>query len=202
LPKGDFSSTFILIMENKYLNFLKSIFSLLLLIFIISITIFFSDKKTPKYSENSNNIILNQSYKDFHLLIPDINVSAPIIADVDGNKKDTYLKALEGGVAHFKDSAKPGEGSNIFIFGHSSFYPWAPGDYKYIFVNLNQLEKDNIISVWWQEKEHKYKITQKKIVKPEQTEVLNPTEKEQLTLMTCYPPGTTLKRLIIIAEPI
>lgn len=51
-----------------------------------------------------------QVYSDFHLVIPALNISAPVIADVDGTDKDTYFKALEGGVAHYQNTSKPGEG--------------------------------------------------------------------------------------------
>ncbi len=140
-------------------------------------------------------------YKDFHLVIPILNLDAPIISDVSGNDKVEYYNALENGVAHFKDTKKPGEGSNIFIFGHSSFYWWSPGDFKDIFASLDQLKEGDEIILWFQEKEYKYQVINKKIILPEETSVLQPTQKEQVTLMTCYPVGTAQKRLIIVAKP-
>lgn len=141
-------------------------------------------------------------YNDFRILIPKLNIVAPIIPDVDGNDKDAYFKALESGVAHYKGTAKPGDGSNIFIFGHSSFYFWKPGDYKEIFKPLDGLEKGDVIIIWREGKEYKYTVTEIKLVEPTEVSVLNPTKTEQLTLMTCWPPGTTEKRLIVIAKPI
>jgi len=141
------------------------------------------------------------AFQDFHLLIPKIQVEAPIIADVDGADKEAYFKALEGGVAHFKGTAKPGEGSNIFIFGHSSFYLWSPGNYKEIFRHLEDLAVNDEIILWYQQKEYQYQVTEMKVVEPEEVEFINPTKEEQLTLMTCVPPGTTLKRLIVIGKP-
>lgn len=141
-------------------------------------------------------------YTIFHLIIPKLNISAPIIPDVDGNDKDAYFKALESGVAHYKGTAKPGDGGNIFIFGHSSFYWWKKGDYKEIFKPLGDLKKGDEIIVWREGKEYKYKVTETKLVPPTEVSVLNPTKTEQVTLMTCWPPGTTEKRLIVIAKPI
>lgn len=142
------------------------------------------------------------AYTDFHLLIPSLDISAPVIADVDGSNKDAYFKALQSGVAHFKDTAKPGEGSNTFIFGHSSYYFWDPGKYKEIFKNLEDIKVGDEIALWYQGKEYKYKVTQTKVVEPTEVSVLKPTPEEQLTLMTCVPPGTTEKRLIVIAKPV
>jgi len=139
-------------------------------------------------------------YHNFHLLIPALNINAPIVADVDGADQKAYNKALEGGVAQLKGSSKPGEGSNIFIFGHSSFYFWSPGDYKEVFRHLDELQNDDEIIIWYNQKEYKYKISESKVVYPDEVDVIKPTKEEQVSLMTCVPPGTTLKRLIVIGK--
>ncbi|MBM2821231.1 MAG: putative sortase, partial [Candidatus Berkelbacteria bacterium] len=99
-----------------------------------------------------------------------------------------------------KGSSKPGEGSNIFIFGHSSFYFWSPGDYKEVFRHLDELQNDDEIIIWYNQKEYKYKISESKVVYPDEVDVIKPTKEEQVSLMTCVPPGTTLKRLIVIGK--
>lgn len=141
-------------------------------------------------------------YQDFHLLIPSLNIDAPVIADVDGADKDAYFKALENGVAQLKGSAKPEDGSNIFIFGHSSFYWYKPGDYKEIFVNLEDIKIGDEIILWYNSREYKYQVTSKETVEPSQVDVIFPTREEQVSLMTCVPPGTTLHRLIVVAKRI
>ena len=155
-------------------------------------------QKILSTTSNSQNI----TYQDFHLLIPKIKVDVPIIAGVNGQNKNAYFKALENGVAQLQGSSLPGEGSNIFIFGHSSFYAKSPGNYKEIFRNLENLAEGDEIIVWYKNKEYRYKVTETKIVKPSQVDVLKPTKNEQLTLMTCVPPGTTINRLIVIAQPL
>lgn len=142
----------------------------------------------------------NPSFEDFHLVIPKLNLQVPIISDVDGSDKEAYFRALENGVAHFKGTAKPDEGSNIFIFGHSSFYQDRPGNYKEIFKDLEQLKEGDEIILWYEKKEFRYSVSEIKIINPTQVEVLRPTSYEQVSLMTCVPPGTTLKRLIVIGQ--
>jgi len=161
----------------------------------------FKPKATSNISEKPKQIQTTK-YENFHLEIPKLSIEAPIVADVPGDDKDTYFKALEGGVAHFQGTKKPGEGGLIFIFGHSSFFPWAAGNYKEIFINLEKIEKNDEVSVWYNKKEYKYKVSETKVVSPEDISVLNPTSDEQLVLMTCVPPGTKEKRLIVIAKPI
>lgn len=136
---------------------------------------------------------------EFHLSIPSLGIEAPVIADIDGADQVSYFTALENGVAHLKGSSKPGEGSNIFIFGHSSYYWYKPGNYKEIFRNLEDLQANDEIIIGYKGQEYKYKVTSKKTVDPSQVDVIRQTTQEQVSLMTCVPPGTTLKRLIVVA---
>lgn len=183
---------------KKNLPTIKYILLGLVLIFLIGI---FGIAKKQKPAPEPTIVQTDVKYQDFHLEIPSLNVNAPIIADVDGNDKNAYFKSLEGGVAHFKGTAKPGEGSNIFIFGHSSYYWWAAGDYKEIFKNLEDVKEGDEIDVWYNLKEYKYKVTETRVVEPTDVDVLKPTPSEQLTLMTCVPVGTDKERLIAIAKP-
>ena len=187
-----------LILSGKILKVLGKIILILLAFSFLGT---WEPNKLPKQVLAEQNLQSGIQYDDFHLIIPKLNLQAPIIADVDGQNKKIYFKALENGVAHFKGTAKPGEGSNIFIFGHSSFYPWSPGDYKEIFRSLENLQENDEIIIWHQKKEYKYYVFETKVVDPDEVKFLKPTTQEQVTLMTCVPPGTTLKRLIIIGKP-
>lgn len=172
-----------------------------MIVAIISGHFYLAKFSTPASTAISPLPVKTARYQDFHLEIPKLNINAPIIADVDGDNKDAYFKALENGVAHFAGTYKPGENGLIFIFGHSSFYAWSTGHYKEIFKNLNDLELEDEIIIWQNQKEYKYKVTEKKLVIPTDTSSLKPTNFEQLTLMTCWPPKKTEKRLIINAKP-
>lgn len=191
--------------QNKF--WVKALPYLIIILVIFAIGGFFliTPKKTvatiPVKVTAKNTQPQAVAYTDFHLLIPSLNISAPVIADVDGNDKNAYFKALQSGVAQYKGTAKPGEGSNIFIFGHSSYYWWDPGKYKTIFAHLEDIKVGDDISVWNNQKEYKYKVSKTEVVEPTDVSVLAPTKSEQLTLMTCVPPGTAEKRLIVIAKP-
>jgi sortase A len=137
----------------------------------------------------------------FTLKINKLNIVTPVIENVDGGNKKRYNEALKSGVAHYKGTALPGEESNIFIFGHSSSYVGLGGDYGEIFKELNNMESGDEILIIYQDKEYIYKVVEKKVVEKTEVSVLNSTDGEQLTLMTCWPIGTNLKRLIVIAKP-
>lgn len=140
---------------------------------------------------------------DFQLFIEGLNISAaPIILDVDGSNEKEYFKALEGGVAHYKGTAYPGKKGNSFIFGHSEYYQDKPGDYKEIFKNLDLLEVGDEIIIRSEKREYKYSVLKIEIIGPKDVEVLEQTQDFHLTLMTCWPPGSIAKRLIVIAQKI
>ena len=96
--------------------------------------------------------------------------------------------------------------SDSFIFGHSAlpaFYD--PTDPKKVFSKLNDLDPGDKFFVNYNGKELVYKVNFKKIMEPSELDPLNPPNpfaigKPTLTLMTCYPPGTTNKRLVVSAE--
>jgi sortase A len=65
---------------------------------------------------------------------------------------------------------------------------------------LGKLEKGDEVNIFYKGQRFVYKVIDKKIVDPEQVEYLTrKTNKEFLTLQTCWPPGTTLKRLLVFA---
>lgn len=91
---------------------------------------------------------------------------------------------------------------NAFIFGHSSNYPWVKSDYNDIFALLDNLETGDEIIVYYNQKKYTYLVTDRAVVKPGDVKTLESRDpnKKELSLMTCWPIGTTLERLIIFAE--
>jgi len=168
--------------------------SLILLVFA------FPKAKAPSTTTNLNDNKTEEPIENNYVLnIAKLNLSAPIIINVNGNDKDAYNKALEGGVAHLLGSALPGQAGNPFIFGHSSYYAWKPGNYKQIFKNLNDLEVGGSITISSNLSTYNYKVTDKEIVQPNDVAVANQnyTEKK-LTLMTCWPIGSDKERLVVV----
>ncbi len=144
-------------------------------------------------------ININPRLFDFGLYIQKISLAVPVIANVDGTNKTAFSKALLSGVAHYNKTALPNEKGNVFIFGHSSTWN-GTGDYAEAFARLNDLKKDDQVIIYYQNKEYKHKVWKKEIIAADDFSYLEPTKSQQLTLMTCWPPGSNLKRLVVIAR--
>lgn len=143
---------------------------------------------------------------DFSIVIPKIRVNANVVKNVDPFDSRIYQKALTEGVAHAKGSSLPGFPGNIFIFAHSAINWYQASQYNSIFYLTNKLEPGDEIFIYYKGSKYQYNVTEKKIVKGTDTSYLtnslNSTSlnTSSLTLMTCWPPGSDLNRLIILAN--
>jgi LPXTG-site transpeptidase (sortase) family protein len=172
--------------------------SLILLIYIFApvanVEINYAINK-PKSSE------IKQIDKDFGIVIPKINASAKIIAQVDPYNSNVYQVALSKGVAQAKGSTFPNQIGNMFLFSHSSANLLDATRYNSVFFLLSKLEKNDKIDIYYKKIKYEYKVKEIKIIDAKEVSYLSSVSKTKtLTLMTCWPPGTTLKRLLIIAE--
>ncbi len=137
---------------------------------------------------------------NFSIVVPKIGANARIISNVDAADENIYLDALNKGVAQVMGTAFPGEGGHIFLFAHSTDYFWNVGTYNAIFYLLNKLGPKDEINLFYKGQRYVYRVIDKKVVDPSQVEYLTrKTNKEFLTLQTCWPAGTTLKRLLVFA---
>ena len=141
------------------------------------------------------------------IIIPKIGKNIPLIdikqKSVSGQKEleNIFMKELEDWVVRYPWSTKPGKPGNTFIFGHSSNYPWIKWDYNDVFANLGKLNYWDKVIVYYGQNKYIYKIKTKKVISPKDTKVLKRNKnKDELTLMTCWPVGTTLNRLLVIWE--
>ncbi len=141
------------------------------------------------------------------IIVPKIGKNVPLVDVEPGSGFDfdhmenIFMKELEKGIVRYPGTARPGQNGNAFIFGHSSNYPWIKGEYNQVFTLLDKVEFGDEIIVYYNQKKFTYVVREKKIVKPGDVKVLNRDEtKKELSLMTCWPIGTTLKRMIVFAE--
>lgn len=137
------------------------------------------------------------------IIIPKINVEIPVVYDEPSIEEKAVQQALERGVVHYATTPEPGQTGNAVIFGHSSNNILNKGQYKFAFVLLNRLENGDTFYLTHNNTRYAYRIFEKKIVKPTELGVLGATEKPStVTLITCDPPGTTINRLVVVAEQI
>ncbi len=104
-------------------------------------------------------------------------------------------------VQYYGTPVPPFKGNTV-IFGHSTLPQlFDPNNYNTIFANAHTLKEGDLFSVTVGSKEYMYKITQIYITTPDDISVLDQNSSDSyITIITCTPPGTIWKRLIIKAQ--
>jgi len=145
---------------------------------------------------------------DMRIVIPKIDKNIPVVGvtnenliarDWDALEKDLQ-GALKNGIIHYPGTALPGEGGNVVLTGHSSYYAWDAGRFKDVFALLHELTLGDRVVIFFNQRKYVYEIFDIKTVYPSQVDVLGQTRDERLTLITCTPIGTNLKRLVVTGK--
>lgn len=146
----------------------------------------------PSISNKKNNYIFD--VKEYFLSIPKLDIKdAKVIINGDDLSKS---------LVHYQAQTLPGQYGNSVIFGHSTLPQlYNKKDYKTIFTYLPSLEKGDLIEVKINDITYQYQIYDMFVVNPNEVWVLNQQkDASYLTLITCVPPGTYLKRLVVKAK--
>jgi len=142
----------------------------------------------------------------FDIVIPKIGASSVVIPNVDSSNENEFLPALQQGVAHAKGTVFPGMKGNIYLFAHSADNFWDAGRYNAVFYLLKDMSPGDDIVLFFEGKRFNYKVTQRAIVDSSEVSYLVQSQDknapQRLILQTCWPPGTTWKRLVVFAEPL
>lgn len=167
----------------------------------------------PKYSEsNPSNIVVVHEPTDQQTIntdvmnnndiyIPSVNIKAPINWNVTFNDSEIQ-QGLQTGVVQLKGTALPGEVGNVFISGHSSYLPFAKGEYKQVFATLPNTKLGDQIFIIRGGTLYTYKVENVFETKPSKIEVMRQSTDSILTLSTCVPIGTATRRFIVQAKQI
>jgi LPXTG-site transpeptidase (sortase) family protein len=138
--------------------------------------------------------------RNFGIVIPKIGANAKIVAQVDPYSSHIYQVALTKGVAQTKGTTYPDQIGNIFIFSHSSVNLLDASRFNSVFFLLSKIKTGDEIDIYYKNIKYIYKVKETKIVQAKDVSYLNPISKvKTLTLMTCWPAGTNLKRLLVTA---
>lgn len=159
------------------------------------------EEEKEKVRELAKEIGLTNTH--FSIYIPRINAKSEIIENISAADQKEYLEALKRGVAHASGSVFPGMEGGTFLFAHSTDAPWNIASYNAVFYLLRELDEEDEVFVFFLDKLYKYEVVETHIVEPSDVSWLTESRQgdERLVLQTCWPPGTTLKRMIVVAEP-
>ena len=120
------------------------------------------------------------------LEIPRLGLSAIVM---EGTSTTTLRRA----VGHIAGTALPGQPGNVGISGHRDTF----------FRPLRNIRRNDIITLTTLLGEYRYRVMSTRIVRPNNVAVLDATEDDTLTLVTCYPfyfVGPAPSRFIVRAE--
>ena len=120
------------------------------------------------------------------IVIPSIGVDAVI-------GEGTDWESLKYRVGHHSGTANPGERGNSVLAAHNDIY----GE---IFRYLPDVPIGEIITVYAGAEPFTYRITERKIIRPQQTEVMLPTTEPTVTLISCYPYLIDTHRIVLFGE--
>lgn len=130
----------------------------------------------------------------YNLSVPKLKIKDASV-EIAGND-------LAQNLIHYQGTALPGQLGNAIVFGHSvlpQFFD--PENYLTIFSKLPTLEKGDEITVRYDGITYRYKVETMFEVAPTDIQILEQKyDDSYLTLITCTPPGTYRKRLIVRAR--
>ena len=102
--------------------------------------------------------------------------------------------SLRYSVGHYAPSVMPGATGNCVIMGHRKY------TYGQFFNRLDELEQGDTITIEREGVIYTYAVTEKFVVEPSDTYVLDPSTDAMLTLITCTPIRIATHRLIVRCE--
>jgi sortase A len=130
----------------------------------------------------------------YNISIPKLKIEKAIVA-IGGED-------LSESLIQYPGTALPGEYGNAVIFGHSVLPQFFNSkNYKTIFSTLPRLNEGDEILVDFDGIQYRYLVIKMVEVSPDDVSVLEQRyDSEYLSLVTCVPPGTYLRRLVVRAK--
>lgn len=121
------------------------------------------------------------------LEVPRLRLSTLVVEGTDA-------KALRRAAGHVERTAFPGERGNVGIAGHRDTH----------FRTLQHVAEGDRIRLDTPDGLYEYRVDSILVVPPERADLLDPSDEERLTLVTCYPfhwVGLAPKRFVVLARP-
>jgi sortase A len=152
---------------------------------------FVAEASPPK---EVNFISPGNTITSYKLSIPILKVSDAVV-EVGGND-------LKKSLIQYAQTALPGQLGNAVVFGHSVLPQFFnPKSYMTIFSTLFKLNQGDEIIIDFDNVRYKYLVEEMYEVQPTDLSVLEQRfDGRYLTMITCSPPGTYLRRLVVKAR--
>ncbi|HEX3095789.1 MAG TPA: sortase [Patescibacteria group bacterium] len=157
---------------------------------------------TPTTTANLNpNNDINQNIPG-KIDIPSVKVSVPLTWTKDVKDFDNDLKK---GTVHYPGTVLPGQLGTAYISGHSSGYIWDHSAYKQIFAVLGQVKDGDSFTITvtlnsGKQAIYHYVVSSRGEFQADDQAQFANTADSVVALSTCWPVGTTARRLVLFAK--
>jgi sortase (surface protein transpeptidase) len=136
------------------------------------------------------------------LEMPSKNLSVPLTFSSSVKNMEVDLR---NGLVHYPGTPLPGETGTAYISGHSSGYPWDKSKYKDVFAILGDVPDGTSFSITLttndgKKMKYNYVVERRgEYAAADQAQFVN-TADSMVALSTCWPVGTTARRLVLFAK--
>lgn len=176
---------YLVVNDNRYI---PSLFSQS----ISSLTADYTDARNwyPKYQLDPEKAKISS----YTLSIPRLKIVDADVSTVDYDLSQHLIQ--------YSGTSIPGEKGAAIIFGHSTLPQlFDPKNYKAIFATLHTIKIGDELTATVDGITHKYKVFSINITNSEDTNIFSQAfDNSYITLVTCTPPGTVWKRLVVRAS--
>ena len=146
------------------------------------------DTPQPKPTATPN--VALEALLPSRLRIPAMFLDSPV-HEVTVNMGEWEVSPMD--VGHHEGTGNPGEPGNVVLAGHRDIN-------SALFRDLDRLQPGDEVYVSNSLGEYRYIVEESLVVSPNYVQVMDPTEDERVTLITCTPIGLATQRLVVIAK--
>ncbi len=134
------------------------------------------------------------------ILIPKIGTSAPLITPAAGADAVKLKNLLDRGAVIYPDSAGIGKMGQSVVLGHSAPPNWPKIKHDTIFSRIIELAAGDKVMAVYNDKTYTYEVLQQQIIAKGSDIPAIAGNSSSMVLVTCWPPGRDLKRLVVEAK--
>lgn len=149
---------------------------------------------TDESAASGSHLTTNDNGAKYFLEIPKLGIKNATVIIGSSDLKSSLIQ--------YPQTALPGQLGNTVVFGHSVLPQlFNPKSYVSIFATLHTLKIGDEIIITYDGSEYRYIVSEMFEVKADDFSVLEQKYNDKtLSLITCSPPGTYLRRLVVRAE--
>lgn len=165
-----------------------------------------------KQNLNSYHMEFNRLPPTNRLIIPAIGVDVPLLnpsydKPIDQLTTDDFDAELYNGVIKYPTTPPPNTDNtdaHTMIFGHTSYEFYRSNPYGTVLKDIPKLQVGDEIKTVWNGQMQIYRVVEKKVIRPQQIPQVYEqySDGHHLSLIGCYPIGTTTNRIVIVTEKV